>query len=234
MSQITQLLKYQQKDAELLAIEQEVAGSEARKKYVQTKNFIKKASEKLDQLEGKSQELLLLMERLNNKYAEITDVLKDFENLDELVNSGADISFYQRNAAQIADSIKALKADIANLTTAAKETAEEYQALKKKVIAAQKQYPVAQAEYQEYNNSKKAAASAITAELEEIAKDIDENIMRKYQAKRSERIFPIICAIKADRCPKCGMELSIAGKEIVASGKGVECENCHRILYLEK
>ena len=82
MSQITQLLKYQQKDAELLAIEQEVANSEERKVYVQTKNFIKKASEKLDQLEGKSQEILALMERLNKKYAEITDVLKDFEHLD--------------------------------------------------------------------------------------------------------------------------------------------------------
>lgn len=233
MSQIKQLLMYQQKDAELLAIEKEVANSEERKKYVQTKNFIKKASEKLDQLEGKSQEILGLMERLNKKYAEITDVLKDFEHLDELVGGGADISFYQRNASQITDSIKSLKTDIANLSALAKETAEEYQTLKKKVIAAQKQYPVAQEAYQEYNNSKKAAMSAISAELEEIAKGLDEEVLRKYQTKRSERIFPILCAIKADRCSKCGMELSIAGKEIVASGKVVECENCHRILYLD-
>ena len=110
---------------------------------------------------------------------------------------------------------------------------EEYQALKKKVIAAQKQYPVAQKAYQEYNNSKKETAGAITAELAEIAKGLEEEVLHKYQTKRSERIFPIICAIKADRCSKCGMELSIAGKEIVASGKVIECENCHRILYLE-
>lgn len=233
MSQITQLLKYQQKDAELLAIEQEVANSEERKKFVQTKSFIKKASEKLDQLEGKSQELLALMERLNKKYAEITDVLKDFEHLDELVDGGADISFYQRNASQIAENIKSLKAEISNLSALAKETADEYQALKKKVITAQKQYPVAQEAYQEYNNSKKAAANAISAELAEIAKGLEEVVLRKYQTKRSERIFPIICAIKADRCSKCGMELSIAGKEIVAAGKVIECENCHRLLYLE-
>lgn len=233
MSQITQLLKYQQKDAELLAIEQEVANSEERKNYAQTKSFLKKASEKLDQLEGKSQELLNLLERLNNKYAEITEVLKDFEHLDELVDGGADISFYQRNASQITDNIKALKADIANLSTLAKETADEYQALKKKVIAAQKQYPVAQKAYQDYSNSKKQAMNDISAELEEIAKDLEEEVLRKYQTKRSERIFPIICEIKADRCSKCGTELSIADKEIVSSGKVVECENCHRLLYLE-
>lgn len=233
MSQIEQLLKYQKKDAELLAIEQEVANSEERKKYVQTKNFIKKASEKLDQLEGKSQELSNLMDRLNAKYAEITDVLKDFEHLDELLDGGADIAFYQRNASQIVDSIKALKADLANLSQLAKSTADEYQTLKKKVIAAQKQYPVAQEEYQKYNNGKKAVINAISEELEEIAKGLEANVMQKYKTKRSERIFPILCAIKADRCSKCGMELSIAAKEIVASGKVIECENCHRILYLD-
>lgn len=235
MSQIAQLLKYQQKDAELLAIEQEVVNSEERKKFVQTKSFIKKASEKLDQLEGKSQELLNLMEKLNKKYAEITDVLKDFEHLDELVDGGADISFYQRNASQIADNIKSLKGEIANLSSLAKETADEYQALKKKVIAAQKQYPIAQEEYQKYSNSKKSAISAISVELEELSKGLEQDVLRKYQAKRSERIaFPILCAIKMDRCSKCGTELSIASKEIVASGKVIECENCHRLLYLEK
>lgn len=224
---------YQQKDAELLAIEQEIANSEERKKFMQTKNFMKKAGEKLDQLEGKSKELLGLMERLNDKYAELTDVLKDFEHLDELVDGGADISFYQRNASQISDSIKSLKGEIFNLSALAKETAEEYQTLKKKVIAAQKQYPVAQEEYQKYSNAKKDAMSGISAELEKIAKEMDADVLRKYQMKRSERIFPIICAIKADRCSKCGMELSIAGKEIVSSGKVIECENCHRFLYLE-
>jgi predicted nucleic acid-binding Zn-ribbon protein len=69
------------------------------------------------------------------------------------------------------------------------------------------------------------------AELDKIAKGIDEDVLKKYKAKRSERIFPILCELKGDRCSKCGMELSIAGKEIVSSGKVIECENCHRILY---
>ena len=235
MSQIAQLLKYQLKDAELLAIEQDIANSEARKKYAQAKSFMKKASEKLDQLEGKSQEILNVLEKLNKKYTDFTDVLKDFEHLDELVDEGADISFYQRNASQIADSIKSLKGEIANLSALAKETADEYQALKKKVIATQKQYPVLQEEYQKYSNSKKAAKDAIAAELEELSKELDVGVLHKYQVKRSERIaFPIICAIKMDRCSKCGTELSIASKEIVAAGKVIECENCHRLLYLDK
>lgn len=231
MSQIAQLLLYQQKDSELLKIEQEIANSEERKKYVQTQSYLKKASEKLDKLEAQSQGIAAHMEALEKLYAEISETLKDFEHLDELVEEGADLSFYQRNASQIIEKIKSVKAEINGVTALAKDTCEEYQSLKKKVIAAQNQYPELRAAYQDFKKSKQAQTDEITGELEKLAKGIDAEVLRKYQAKRSERIFPIICEIKADRCSKCGIELSIADKEKVAAGKVVECENCHRILY---
>lgn len=231
MSQISQLLQYQQKDSELLKIEQEIASSDERKKYMQTKNYLSKASEKLDKLEAQSQGLLAQLDALNARYEEISETLKDFNHLDDLMEGGADLSFYQRNLTQIIDKIKSLKGEIAALNSTAKEAVDEYQSMKTKVLAAQKQYPLAQNEYKNFKSSKQAQTDAITKELASIAKGIDEEVLRKYQSKRSERIFPIICEIKADRCSKCGIELSIADKEKVAAGKVVECENCHRILY---
>lgn len=231
MSQISQLLQYQEKDSELLKIEQEVAGSEERKKFVQTKNFMKKASEKLDQLDAKSSGLLNRLETLENEYREIAETLKDFEHLDELVEGGADLSFYQRNAAKIAEQLKSLKAEINMLVAAAKETTEEYQSLKDKVITTQKQIPEIDSAYKEYKKQKQELMDGVTKELAALSKGIDPEVLRKYQAKRSERIFPIICEIKSDRCSKCGIELSIADKDKVAAGNVVECENCHRFLY---
>ena len=231
MSQIAQLLLYQQKDSELLKIEQEIANSEERKKYVQTQSYLKKASEKLDKLEAQSQGIVARADALNKLYGEIAETLKDFEHLDELVEEGADLSFYQRNASQIIEKIKSVKADINNIVALAKETTEEYQSLKKKVITAQNQYPELRQAYLDIKKAKQTQTDDITKELEKLAKDVDPEVLRKYQAKRSERIFPIICEIKADRCSKCGIELSIADKEKVAAGRVVECENCHRILY---
>lgn len=231
MAQVQQLLMYQEEDSKLLKIEQEVAASEERKKYVQAKNFLTKAPEKLDQLENKAQELAALLDRLNAKYAEIVETLKDFDNLDELVEGGADISFYKRNAQAMADSLKSLKSEITSLTSSVKDASEEYQTLKKKVIAMQKQYPEYQKEYQDYKKSKQSEITAIQKELEKLSADIDPELLKKYNAKRSERVFPILCKLNGDRCSKCGIELSIAGKEIVNSGKVIECENCHRFLY---
>lgn len=231
MSQISQLLLYQQKDSELLKIEQEIAGSEERKKFAQTKNYLSKASEKLDKLEGQSQAIISRLDLLNKNYEEIVETLKDFDHLDDLVEGGADLSFYQRNLTQLIDKIKGLKAEIAALTAKAKEMSDEYQSMKKKVIAAQKQYPELQKAFKDFKQSRQQQTDAITKELEKLAQEINPEVLRRYQVKRSERIFPIICEIKNDRCSKCGIELSIADKDKVAAGNVVECENCHRILY---
>ena len=232
MSQISQLLLYQQKDSELLKIEQEIAASEEYKRYRQAVSFMDSASKKLDQLDARSKEILNRIDNLNSSYEELAETLKDFDNLDELVESGADLSFYQRNASSIAERLKALKAEIAALVTNAKETNEEFQSLKKKVIETQRSSAEITQAYKEFKSAKQKSKDEVTKELEKLAEGIDAEVLHKYKSKRSERIFPIICEIVNDRCSKCGIELSIADKDKMSSGKAVvECENCHRFLY---
>ena len=230
---IEQLLKYQTEDSKLLNIEREAATSEEWKNYSQAKSFLTKAPEKLEAMDAKARELESLLEKLNKKYDEIAETLKDFEHLDELVEDGADISFYKKNATQIADKLKSIKSEINALVKSIKDADTEYRTLKKKTLTVQEQYKEYSAKYKEYKNGKLAEMDAVKAELKKLAKDINPEVMKRYETKRSERIFPIICAVKNDRCSKCGMELSIVGKEKLASGEALECENCHRFLYKE-
>ncbi len=231
MAQIEQLLKYQQEDEKLLRLDHETANSEERKNYSQAKAFLTKAPEKLDALEARAMELNRLMEQLEKQYAEIAETLVDFENLDELVDGGADISFYKKNVLQITERLKSIKAEISALTKAIKEADEEYQTMKKKTIAVQKQYAEYAEAYKQYKDSKVAERTAIQRELEKISAEIPPEVMQKYQAKRNERIFPILCAVKAGRCSKCGTELSLSAKEKIEAGVPTECDNCHRMLY---
>lgn len=233
MSQVDNLLKYQQEDSKLLKIEQETAGSEERKNFVQTKAFLNKASEKLDSLEAKAVELSGILEKLNGQYKEIYETLNDFENLDELVDGGADISFYKKNVLQLTERLKSIRQEISSLTKSVKDADEEYQALKKKVIIAQKQYPEYAETYKKFKAGKEEEMLSVKKELEKLSKNIDADIMARYQAKRSERIFPILCAVKGGRCSKCGTELSLVGKEKIETGAACECDNCHRFLYKE-
>ena len=230
---IEQLLKYQTVDSKLLQIERSASGSEEWKNYSQAKSFLTKAPEKLEAMDAKAREMYAALDKLNKRYEEIAETLKDFDNIDDLVEEGADISFYKKNVSQITDKLKSIKSEINALVKLIKDADEEYQALKKKTISVQKQYAEYSAKYQEYRKGKLAEMDGVKKELEHIAKDINPEVLKRYEMKRSERIFPIICAVKNDRCSKCGIELSIAGKEKIESGEVTECENCHRFLYKE-
>lgn len=233
MTQIEKLLKYQEVDSKLLKIERDAANSDEWKNYSQSKNFLTKAPEKLEAMDAKACELEADLRKISKKYEDIAETLKDFENLDDLVEEGADISFYKKNATQIQEKLKSLKAEINALSKTVKDADEEYKALKKRTIAVQKQYTEYAAAYQEYKKNKLAEMEAVKAELVRLSGDIQPEVFRRYENKRSERIFPIICAVAGERCSKCGMELSIAGKEKIARGEVTECENCHRFLYKE-
>jgi len=134
MAQIEQLLKYQTEDSKLLRIEREASSSEERKNYSQAKSFLTKAPEKLEAMEAKAVEMSAILNKLVNKYEEIAETLKDFENLDELVEGGADISFYKKNATQITERLKSIKSEINALVKSVKEADEEYKSFKKKTL----------------------------------------------------------------------------------------------------
>ncbi len=158
MAQIEQLLKYQQEDSKLLKLERETANSDERKNYTQAKAFLTKAPEKLEALDSKAKELERLLEQLNKQYLEIAETLVDFENLDELVDGGAEISFYKKNVLQITERLKSIKAEVAALSKAVKDADEEYQSMKKKTISVQKQYAEYAEVYKKYKESKVARA----------------------------------------------------------------------------
>lgn len=233
MSKVENLLKYQTEDEKLIKVERELSASPERKNLAQAVNFVTKANERLDALDGKARSLEALLDELKEKYAELSETLAEFENIDELLDGGADTSFYKKNLAQLSDRLKSLRQEVTALQKSVKESEEEFQSLYQKNREMQKQGKEYQAAYEALKAEKRKESEAIKGELARLAKDIDPQIMQKYQMKRSEHIFPVLCAVKNNRCSKCGTELSLVGTEKVNSGGAVECENCHRFLYKE-
>ena len=233
MANLQAILHYQEVDTKLYKIERELAGCDERKEYVKVKKFLETAPEKLDSLDVKATSLKTQAEDLVKAYEAAEETLKDFENLDELVNGGADIAFYKKKAQSIVEQLKKLKAEIGVLSTSIKETDAEYQKLKKQVISAQKQYGEVSEKYKAVKAAREDERKAIEMELTKIAKDIPAEMMEVYQTKRKERIFPVVGQLTSNRCPYCSMEPPIAARSKLTGGGSIECDNCHRIIYGE-
>ena len=71
-------------------------------------------------------------------------------------------------------------------------------------------------------------------ELAVLAKDVPKDTLAKYTAKRKEKLFPVVCEVSSNRCPQCGMELSIAEQAKLSDGTFIECDSCRRILFKRK
>ena len=152
----------------------------------------------------------------------------------EMVEQGAEISFYQKNASQIMDSLKSLKAEITKLASRIETAKSEYATAKKQTIAMQKQYKEYKIKYGEIKESRSEEIKTIEAELAKLSQKISPDILSKYNTKRKEKLFPVVCEVRGNRCPQCGMELSIAEISKLSEGNFIECDSCRRVLFTKK
>lgn len=232
---LDELLQYQEADGKLRAIEQEIGTTEEHKKYMTALKFLKKAPEKLEALDAKAAELRLIFERLSKKYAAIADTIHDYDNLDEMVDEqGGEISFYKKNAAQIADNLRALRAEIGKLASQIEAVSAEYVAAKKQTIAMQKQYKEYKAKDAQIKEQYASRIAEVEAQLTALAKKVPADTLAKYNAKRKEKLFPVVSEVTGNRCPQCGMELSIAEISKLTGGNVIECDSCRRFLFKRK
>ncbi len=233
MAQLQAILKYQEVDKKLYAIERELSGSETRKEYVKVKKFLEAAPEKLDALEVKAKALRTEADNMEKQYEKLEESLKDFDSIDELVSGGADISFYKKNAQAIIDKLKKLKGDLNALVANVKSTDEEYQKLKKQVLSIEKKAAEVYKAYKDLKAQKDLEKKPFEEELALLAKDVSAEMLEVYKTKRKEKIFPVVGQIVGKRCPYCSMDLPIAAMSKLSGGGWIECENhiCSRILF---
>lgn len=230
MSALERLLEYQKVDAELRTIEQEIASSEERKKYLQAKKFIESARDKLEAQDAHAVELKKLRDDLAIRCEEMTKAIAEYSDLEEMVDGGGDITFYKKNAQALQERLRTVKSELSKLIADIGSAVEEYKKLKEQTIAMQKQYKEYSEKFKEVKGARAAEVKAITARLETIAHGISADILERYNIKRRERIFPVLVPLTNDRCV-CGMDFPLAQQGKLAGGNVVECEHCRRFVY---
>ena len=135
MADLTAILKYQETDKKLFALERELASCDERKKYVQAKKFLEGAAEKLDSLEAKASALKAKAAEIIERCSSVEKDLADLSGIDELIEGGADVSYYKKAALKQMDTLRKTKAELAATANEISETDKEFKDLKKKVLS---------------------------------------------------------------------------------------------------
>lgn len=235
MSNLTAILRYQETDKKLFALERELASCKERKEFLKSKKFLEGAAERLDSLEMKARALKEKAAEAEQRCAAIEKDLSEFSGIDELINGGADVSYYKKAAQRQMETLRKEKADLNAIVAEIEGVDKDFKKLKKEVLAEQKNYTENKESYDAVKASREDEKKALEGELAEIAKTIEKAALERYMTKRKEKVFPVVYPLTADgRCGACSMDIPLAAMSAVDSDGTIECENCRRILYRER
>lgn len=231
---VKELLAYQEEDALLRAIEQELQGSEERKKMAQARKFLEGVDENLAALDKKAKDLAGLYESISAKHKELGETLKEIAGAVEGCEDENAASYLQKKTEELLGRMNALQAQASALTEDINAVLRSYQKLKANTKAMQAQYKEFKVKYDELKTGREEERKAIESKLAALEKSVDGALMEKYKAKRKDKMFPILFEAKGEKsnmCGKCLMEISMADVNKLKGGEVIECDNCRCLIY---
>lgn len=229
---IKALIDYQNEDAKLKKIENELSSSEERKKAGAAKKYLDVTMpDSVNKLDLRAQELSAAYEKALSDREKLKEQQEELAKAIESVADENAGTYLLKKTEELIVKIKALSDLAKKISAEIQDIMKEYSNIKKTTKSAQEQYSVNGMKYNELKASKKQEMDEIRSNLEKLEKAVDKSLMEKYKQKRADKIFPVIYEVNGRVCGACSMELSMSSLAELKNGKVIECDNCRRLLY---
>lgn len=237
---IKNLLDYQEVDLKLKTIEDEILKTEEAQKYYAARKFLSTVKDTLQAFEDKAEKLLI---RYNNALKEVDEMKKTAAECKAIVESCEDeseLNYISKKFKSAVDALSRREQEINDIIKEMEDLSREVVKLNKQNKVMREQFAAYKPKFEELRAQKNNDVKALKDKMAEIGKTIDKidnQVMDKYQLKRKDLKFPIICdanvnaKTKSVYCPRCGSNQSITAYERLEAGELYECETCRRFLY---
>lgn len=231
---IEELLNYQEKDAELRKIEQELSGSEERKKAIVAKRYLDGVEESVAKLDARAAKLAEEYQNALSEQEKLKEQEQEFVRAVESAEDDTEAGYILKKIEELAGKIKNLMSRAEKLSEEMTSVVKDYVKIKNETKAAQAQYTENGKKYNELKASVKEEREKIEAELSELAKKVDPALMERYQKKRAGKIYPVVYEVRGNVCGACNMELPMSEMSKLKNGEVIDCDQCGRLLYKGK
>lgn len=234
---IETLLRYQDVDMQLRAIEAECENNESFRAAARARKNLRVAKERIDACEKKAEDILGTLARSEQEYdsvnAKIAELKQDVQESD----ADDDVDYIVGVFKKLQDSAIAIERDVEELQRQIAELTRTYNEMRGVMKESKATFEEEYKKYEEFYATKKADMDAYKTRLEGMTADIPPALFAKYSALRKEKRLPAVHELEKDgdtyRCPRCRMELDKATVETVRRNGQGECANCRHILYID-
>ena len=225
-----EILKYQEIDAKIRKLNQELSSSKNKKGAGEMQQYLKDGQAKLLKIEE-------IAENLTKQYEKAVKLYNDFVNKLELLTKSVE-SVELAKMAELENTINTFKTNsetlennINALANKINQANKEFETLMNNAKKAKHNLEVYKTNYAKEKEKIEPEIARLSKELLDQKTKVNPSILAKYNSKSEGKVFPIFVPCADGKCGGCRMEIS-AGKRSDLNAKGViECENCGRLIY---
>jgi len=236
---IKNLLAYQEKDKERLAIVASVEGGRVKREIDAANQTIEDAKNALLSLENDAKNLAVLMQSVNKNLTETFGRVEQYdkssktqkqtqEHLDELKSA-------EKYGVALSEKVTGYDNQLEDLAKRIHGKVTAFDDMKIAIVNAQKRVAALQPGYQQAQKEIAPKLGALDAELSKIAGTVDRELFEKYKHRRksdkSGKITDIAIPVSGGRCGGCHHEMPTLLIHKISTDGYIICENCGKILY---
>ena len=236
--QIELILKYQENDKKIKAIEDEIRKSEVAQKYMSAKKFLSTVNDSISAYDQRAKIASDSYNSIKSEIAKFENLASEYLNSIENCETEEELNYLKKKFQESNDSLNALSNKLDSAFKEMEDVMKEFNKLRKETAFYQEQGKEYSPKYKQLKESKEVEMKPIKDAMESLEKSIDEQLINKYKVKRSDKKFPIVYKAVAYgksnfNCPACGTETSIQLTTALNNGEIMECESCRRLLYID-
>lgn len=236
MEQLEMLWLYQQADMEVERFERKMRQNPNRQQLLKHRDFILEQQNIVKKVEA---DVAMMSDRLEALSDEVKRLLASVKALSEQLENNppqdVDETRKQLDAAQkLAETISRYEGEILKLRKDSEARDKQQHDARLRAAKARQEYDKIKPEYDKEYKEQNAELETLRAKANEAAKGIEASYMEKYKTIKKHSLPPMT-RLSGDRCGGCNMSLPAAVLSQIRTGAAaVECENCGRIILIEK
>lgn len=229
---IENILNYQKLDTKLYNLERSLREDEAKKVVSNMIAFVKSEQSKLLSIENDAKNEVKNFEQLNKEYEDSVKILDELvkikvEALDD--NQTREIA---DRINQITNKINILERKINTFKDKVNNILKSFENTKKSIVVSKQKYKESKEKYDKKVAELTPEIDKLNKELKKLESGIDKNLLSRYKQTKQDNIFPVFVPVISSTCGGCRMEISHALMQKLKDKGYIECEQCHRIIYL--
>ncbi len=227
------LLEYQSLDGKIRAVKNEVASSPVRVSAEKYKNLGREEQTKLADVLNKAQALLQSFLSCQEEYSSVFEKLNALskQNLEKLTEEQINESVELGN--NLLNKLSVLERNLSMQSTNLSALIKTYESSRNTIMMYRSKLDEIKLKLDEQDKEYQSRFDALEKQKHDLEKQIDPSLLAKYKKIQTEAKFPYLVPLNNNACGGCSMELPAALLTKLKENGYLECEQCHRYIYLK-